>query len=227
MKNQMMSVDLDGFILNIEHKTRLGNLTQLWAYGNKLRADKGKSELRLAHYLEKPETCEFLLEIERNAKSPLSGDLEIELSERGNTAKLIGGKLTCIKTKKGRYGGTWADLYVLLDAAATLDPAFKYKIYQTFINNKILDYRDQSGDGYKALCKAMHNGNLINKPYDYCVVAQAIALKILGSINKNEWNSASAAQLEQRTQLETRAMHSIEDGFITSLPQLLEFINRR
>ena len=63
--NQMMSVDIGGFRLDIEHKTGLGNLTSLWAYGNSLRVARGKAALDLDNYLRQPETVEYLIETER------------------------------------------------------------------------------------------------------------------------------------------------------------------
>ena len=242
--NQMMHVDLGGFRLDIEHKTGLGNLTALWGYGNKLRARAGKSPLRLDHYLSSPETCEYLIEIEKIIRNgidskgksnlPVSGDLEssenssctdlsVEYSKRGDTAKVVG-KLTCIRTKRGKYGGTWANLYILIDAAMRLDPAFKARVVDTFIAGKILDYRDSSGDGYKALCAAMDKNCLAKNKWDYKTIAHAIALKTLGVRQSELWNTATKEQLAARDKLESNLLYGVSHGFITSLGQLLHEI---
>ena len=70
-----------------------------------------------------------------------------DLSSRGTTlAKTIESPL--ITTKRGKGGGTWAHLYILLDAAARLDPQFKHKMYKTFVEGKLLQWRDDGGDEF-------------------------------------------------------------------------------
>jgi len=254
--NQMMHVDLGGFRLDIEHKTGLGNLTSLWAYGNELRVKAGKSPLRLDNYLSTPEVCEYIIEIERfiENSTDLKGNssllvtsgleprenststeisareskgrdkLSIEYSARGDTAKVVGGKLTCLKTKRGRYAGTWANIYILIDAAMKLDPAFKVRVVDTFIKGKILEYRDQSGDGYKALCAVMDDAGLIKDKWDYSTIAQAIAFKVLGTRQRELWNLATKEQLAERDKLEVSLTFAVKNGLISSVKQVLSLI---
>ena len=137
--NQMMEVNIGGFTLPIGHKTQMGSLNALWAYGNGLRKAKGLSELRLDNYLSSPDTIEFLLAVEKRygtgySKSLESSELEIpidtgdsnlspkhsltiEYDRKTGHAKVVGGELSIIKTKRGKYGGTWAHLQVLTHAA--------------------------------------------------------------------------------------------------------------
>jgi len=255
--NQMMHVDLGGFRLDIEHKTGLGNLTSLWAYGNELRVKAGKSPLGLENYLRTPEICEYIVEIERFLQNavdfkgesslvvntglePLENststeisareskdrdNLSIEYSARGDTAKVVGGKLTCLKTKRGRYAGTWANIYILIDAAMKLDPAFKVRVVDTFIKGKILEYRDQSGDGYKALCAVMDDAGMIKDKWDYSTIAQAIAFNVLGTRQRELWNLASKEQLAERDRLEGNLTFAVKNGYITTVVQVIKAIN--
>lgn len=138
-----------------------------------------------------------------------STDLKIETSA-ASTAKIVGGKLTCIKTKRGRHGGgTWVDLFILLDAATKLDPAFKVRVYDTFIKGHILEYRDQSGDEYMRLCSAMNNNVLIDDPNDYKRVAKAIRFSVTGTNSKDCWNTATEKQLQHRRDGRDRSCSSL------------------
>lgn len=312
--NQMMFVKIMDFTLPIEHKTAMGQLNTLWEYGNQLREAKGKPRLRLDNYLNRPETIEFMLEVDQYLKSVEQGNMrdskylvtrELEHTdfkgkntqvqsgsnpdkpkstkqgsmldskcvvttqlehtnfkgksvEQGMTgdskyvvttelehadfkgekltieyhdgrAKIVGGKLSCIKTKRGKYGGTWANLFILLDAAATLDAKFKFAIYETFINNKILLFRDESGDNFKSLNVAIDK---------YLPTSKGIALNINSYINsakliKNlvrpdggDWNKATAAQLKQRNIIETKVAGVLEMGLIKDENHLLETITK-
>ncbi len=44
-----------------------------------------------------------------------------------------------IKTKRGKGGGTWGHLYIMLDLATQLDANFKVLVFETFINPKYLN----------------------------------------------------------------------------------------
>jgi hypothetical protein len=54
-----------------------------------------------------------------------------------------------IFSKRGKYGGTWADLRIMLDLANYLDPVLKDEMYEVFINQKILFWRDVGGENFK------------------------------------------------------------------------------
>ena len=172
--NQMMEVNIGGFTLPIGHKTQMGSLNTLWSYSNGLRKAKGLNELQLDNYLRSPGTIEFLLAVEKRYGTGISkcvestyleepmntGDsdlstkqsLTIEYDRKTGYAKIIGGKLSIIKTKRGKYGGTWAHLQVLTHAAGKLNADFLVEIIHVFLNDKILGWRDIGGDNYLSHC---------------------------------------------------------------------------
>jgi len=218
--NQMMEVNIGGFTLPIGHKTQMGSLNALWAYGNGLRKAKGLSELRLDNYLSSPDTIEFLLAVEKRygtgySKSLESRELEIpidtgdsnlspkqsltiEYDRKTGHAKIIGGELSIIKTKRGKYGGTWAHLQVLTHAAGKLNADFLVEIIHVFLNDKILGWRDIGGDNYISLniaidkflpgreAKSSNMGIYIN-------TAKLLKAKILG--DEGNWNNATPASV--------------------------------
>ena len=129
-----MRVTIGEHTLPIGHKNMMGSLTEVWKIGNAYRTKRGLPELDLSNWLRSPETLEYVkvVEDDLNFKSVFSTDL----SSRGTTlAKTIESPL--ITTKRGKGGGTWAHLYILLDAAARLDPQFKHKMYKTFVEGKL------------------------------------------------------------------------------------------
>ena len=63
--------------------------------------------------------------------------------------------MTTLIKKQGRNGGTWAHLYILLDAAAKMDAGFKVQMYHTVVTSQILQWRDDGGDAFIGLNAAM------------------------------------------------------------------------
>ena len=215
-------------------------MNELWAYGNGLRKAKGLNELGMSDYLRSPSTVEFLLAVEKRygamglAKSGESPDypksnLTIDYNRKTGLAKIAGGELSILKTKRGKYGGTWCHLQVLVHAAGKLDADFMVEIIDVFINNKILEWRDISGDEFKALNKTIDShlpgreGKKSNTGI-YINIAKMLNLKILGE--KGNWNDASSDQLNLRGNLEGKLISYLEMGFIKDWEHLKEVINK-
>jgi len=62
--NQMLTVNFGGHSMSIEHKTGMGNLTELWGIGNAYRAQRGLEPLDLKNWLRRPQTEEFVRVVE-------------------------------------------------------------------------------------------------------------------------------------------------------------------
>ena len=218
-----MRVTIGEHTLPIGHKNMMGSLTEVWKIGNAYRAQRGLPELDLSNWLRSPETLEYVkvVEDDLNFKSVASTDL----SSRGTTlAKTIESPL--ITTKRGKGGGTWAHLYILLDAAARLDPQFKHKMYKTFVEGKLLQWRDDGGDEFINLNIAidaylperdgMDNVNV------FIYVAKQLKAKILSPYDT--WNTASLPQLEKRARLEKDLCNYLRLGMIRNYDHLKEVI---
>ena len=137
--NQVMRVTIGEYTLPIGHKNMMGSLTEVWKIGNAYRKLRGLPELDLSHWMRSPETLEYIKVVEKDLglESAESADYETVNSVLTNTITS-----PLIRTKRGKGGGTWAHLYILLDAAARLDPQFKHKMYKTFVEGKLLQWRD-------------------------------------------------------------------------------------
>jgi len=247
----MMEVNIGGFTLPIGHKTQMGSLNALWAYGNGLRKAKGLKELDMKDYLRSPDTIEFLLAVEKRYGTGISKcgdspqleypidtdssellpkqDLTIEYDRKTGRAKIIGGELSIIKTKRGKYGGTWAHLQVLTHAAGKLSADFLVEIIHVFLNDKILGWRDIGGDNYISLNIAIDNflpgREATNSNMGiYINTAKLLKAKILGDDGK--WNSATPIQLTKRAKFEEKLISFLEMGFIRDWTHFKEVIHK-
>lgn len=218
-----MRVTIGEHTLPIGHKNMMGSLTEVWKIGNAYRTKRGLPELDLNNWLRSPETLEYVRVVEEdlNVKCVDSTPLEIRNSSlvKNLTSPLI-------TTKRGKGGGTWAHLYILLDAAARLDPQFKHKMYKTFVEGKLLQWRDDGGDEFINLNIAidaylperdgMDNVNV------FIYVAKQLKAKILSPYDT--WNTASLPQLEKRAMLEKDLCNYLRLGMIRNYDHLKEVI---
>lgn len=223
--NQIMQVTIGEHTLPIGHKTMMGSLTEVWKIGNAYRTKRGLPELDLSNWLRSPETLEYVkvVEDDLNFKSVLSTDL----SSRGTTlAKTIESPL--ITTKRGKGGGTWAHLYILLDAAARLDPQFKHQMYKTFVEGKILQWREDGGDEFINLNIAIDAYLPEREGKEntgiFIQVAKQLKAKILSP--DDTWNTASFPQLEKRAKLEKDLCNYLRLGMIRNYEHLKEVIEK-
>ena len=219
-----MRVTIGGYSQPIEHKTMMGSLNHLWEYGNSLRAKKGLTGLDLAEWRRSSQTMELMEAL--NKKYNMGFSHIIELDQKGRTKGVIDSPF--LKTKRGKGGGTWAHLMLMLDAAAYLDADFKVEMYDCFINNKILQWRDESGNEFKNLNVAidayLKNINGLDKKDVYIRVA--IQLKDKIKPDGNAWNQASFNQLEQRAKIEEKLVGLLELGLINDFNQLRLIIDK-
>jgi len=229
--NQKMLVTIGEHRQEIEHLTMMGHLNSLWNYGNVLREKKGLPLARLDTWLAYRNTCEFIISLQKqeDAKYRDARDLkQFEIIGDLHGRHVIkGSDLTVIKTKRGKSGGTWAHLYLLLKAAAHLDTDFELQIYETFVTNQILRWRDDSGDEFKTLNIAIDAFLPGREGKDNKGVYIQIAMAIKAKVNPDggQWNTASYDQLELRTLYERRLIDFMRMGFIRDYNHLKEVID--
>lgn len=222
--NQTMILKFDDKTLSVEHKTKMGSLTELWAIGNSIRESKGLSHLLMSHYLRSPETLELVQAIERKegiiSKCAESADL------KNGTVATIQSDL--IKTKRGRFGGgTWAHLYILLDAASRMDADFKVQMFDILVEGKLLEWRDDSGDSFKAL-NIMIDATIVKKtgasPETWVYKTVAKAIKDNVKPTGGDWNTAHYDELKRRTDIEKQLMVILKLDLVSTFEQLLQII---
>lgn len=116
----------------------MGHLNPLWDYGNSLRAMKGLPESDMSYWIKSRNVVEFIQSLEKKYNTESFGI--IELDKPGTY--ILDGNTSFVRTKKGKGGGTWVHLYLMLKAAAWLDSDFELQVYESFVTNKILQWRD-------------------------------------------------------------------------------------
>lgn len=229
--NMAMVVKItDDFSINVSHKDGMCDLREVFDYGNRLRVEAGKPEVRMDKWLSLTNTREFIESHERltysNSNSPLTGELESGMNNR-----LSG--LNCYKASRGKYGKTRADLLLTIKAAAALDTDLEVLIYTVFINQGILDLRDQGGDNFNKLNDAIdeYMPGREDKPSNkglYINAAKNIR-KGLGCKSLADWNvqDADSKLHAQRAEVESRIISFLENGMIESTKHLWFLIEKQ
>ena len=219
MQNQTLTVAIGNHRFEIEHQTMMGNLNEFWDCGNAYRTQKGLSPKLLTNWLRSADTAEYVAAVERE----LFGFNSVESTElkKDGMVETITKTSQLFQTKRGRYGGTWTHLYVLIDAAAYLDPDFKVQVYKTFIEGKLLQRRDEGGENFKAVNIAIDaylpgREDKDNK-FLFIHLANLIADK-LGlpdtEKGKNRWNDATLHQTEARAKIEETLTIMLRTGLV-------------
>jgi hypothetical protein len=194
--NQVMTVAFEHGTLSIEHKTAMGNLADVFAIGNKHRILAGKYQANLTHFCNAVGTQEFI--------SSVAKRLNVDKSALLYT---VG---------KGKNSRVVANIFIIIYAAEYLSPDFHVEVIDTFINSKLLSWRDESGDNFKALneeIKVAAEG-LLGKPAHqghFITLAKVVNSRVGDKI---DWNTASSEQLQERNRIETGLSTSIRMGFI-------------
>jgi len=236
--DQKMVVQLGKATVAIHHKTMIGSLNDILAIGNSFRLKKGQRKLELKEYLSRETTWELIQAVERNIclKNDNSENLAIinfKDYQRDNGqleySKLIS-KFQVIKTKRGKGGGTWGHLYIMLDLATTLDADFKVLVFETFVKSKILEWRDIGGDNYILLNKAIDrlaDRQDKNNHGVYIQIAKQFRKK-LELIETKGYNVKEAiAEIQQkRANWEDKLISMIDVELITSYPQLKKILEK-
>lgn len=126
--NQLMNVAFSSGDVEVFHKTKMGNLTQLWKVGNLVRLQGGQSVANLTSFMNSASTKKFI-EI-----------VESKTSER------------CFEnTGSGNKKRTWANMHLMIYAAEYLSPEFHFEVIDTFISGKLLELRDDGGDAFNSI----------------------------------------------------------------------------
>ena len=126
-----------------------------------------------------------------------------------------------IKSQRGKYGGTWAELYILLKIASMLDKDLEVAIYDVFIKSQILQHRDNGGDSFKKLNLAIEK--YIPSPSEnnqgrFIQVAKLLREK-LEITNTKGYN-----EIEHNLEIQKSLIFSLQSKLITSYEQLKDII---
>lgn len=194
--NQVMTVAFEHGNITIEHKTSMGNLADVFSIGNKYRVMSNKNIANITNFCNNQSTKDFIEAV----------------AERLNVSP----DTLLYTTGKGKNARVMANIFVIIYAAEYLSPAFHVEVIDTFINSKLLTWRDESGDHFKGLNEEIKNAalDILGKPAHkghFITLANIINARIGDKI---EWNTASAKQLEERDRIEKVLTSVIKLGLV-------------
>ena len=224
--HMIMDVKIDGHPVRVEHKTGLVDVNDLLKVGNRLRASKMLSPMTITRIRRSKDLKAFSEAVQRQIDNGHYQYFDVP-------DELI------FATGKGGAGTTTkAFLPVAIKIAALMDSDFEAEVYRVFIEEKILHYRDESGEEFKAL-------NLIIDSYlpgredkdnrgVYIAVAKQIRAKVFPDVEwdstaqGNIWNSelATAEALRRRAKIESELISTLRLELIQSFDHLKEVITK-
>lgn len=211
MSNHKMTVNFFNMEIMAFTDGGLVSLNDVFNAGNAYRLAHGKPALQLNSFL--------------NSKG-LDDYLEAA-SEEWNISKE-----DFIKTTgKGKNTKRMVHLSVALLAAEQLSPRFHAFIHKTFIEGKLLEFRDRGATEFSKLNASIDQylsgrDGKSNKGV-FIQVAKLIRNKILGDDSKTEdWNLASVDQTHYRYEIENKLCDMLRLGVINDFEHLKQLISK-
>lgn len=213
--NQVMKRPMGNFLVEQRTKDSMFNATNLLKQWNKFVEDNkedaqkfGYVKKELKDYLDNKTTQEFVkaLANEENLNREKSPYL----------------------ASRGKNGGTWMHPLMFVDFAMWLNPVFKVKVLK-FVYDQMLKYRNDAGDAYKELGKAI--GKIVSKkfmPVAMCKVAKAINYVVFNE-HEHEMRNKHGEESKQYElfNMERQVAMLINDGFIHSYDQVIEYLRKK
>lgn len=139
-------------------------------------------------------------------------------------------KLVYVKSKasRGDSAGTWMHPMLFIDFAMWIDPEFKYDVIK-FVYDKMLEYRNENCEAYKELSAAVQklvNPDFMRKAMQK--VAEALNWIVFGSHESQMRNKRGEEDLQKELlDMEKKVATLIDEGFITSYEQLIDYLRRQ
>jgi hypothetical protein len=246
--NQMMNVKIGStYTVQIGHLTKIGKLNDVLEIGNIYREKRGLRPIEIREWLTKESTWEFIIKVfneeaKKSNSHHASLDIATEIASfpRDTSNRISFGEVLktgkfdlVIKSQRGgkpENRGYWANLFILLDLASYLDVNLKYEMYEVFIENKILIWRDIGGDNFKEFNKIVDTlPDRIGQKNQgvYIQISKIIRhkLDILDTQGYNEEEHNALIQ-KKRTEYLKSLTDMVNVGLITNYPQLKDILNR-
>ncbi|MGL5715397.1 MAG: KilA-N domain-containing protein [Paraclostridium sp.] len=221
---RMMEVAFKNGAMAVNRDNGMVNLNEMIEVGNRYRTERGMRIVTIDEYFRRRDTWEFVQVL--NSNSHDSWDLKTEQSGLIQYSELIK-QTDLIVAKRGRYGGTYGDLYIALDIATWINPEFKMEVYRTFLEQKIVGIRNSGADKFREFTEKMTAKFKDIRTSDYVSVAVEMNRKVNGEYIKG-WDHQNADTDKQQLRLDiiNACCMMIEMGYVTSVPQLCSFIER-
>jgi len=132
---------------------------------------------------------------------------------------------------RGRTSRTMGHLGVAVFIAEQMSPAFHAAVIREFVENKLLEYRQEGGEGFKKLCAGIDLYLPDRQGKDnrgcYVTISTLLRSKVLGPHAKTEdWNEANAAQTYSRSETERCLVDYMRKGLVRDFEHLMELAEK-
>lgn len=166
------------------------------------------SQKQMVHYTENASTNEFINALLK----------EEDLKERNSV----------LIQNRGKNGGTWMHPILFIDFAMWINPSFKVKVIR-FVYDQMIKYRNDAGDAYRKLANSVQKiVSTSFMPVAMSNLSKALNHVVFGSHETMMRNKVGEESKQQELfALEAKLSDLIEDGFITSYNNLMNYLRRK
>lgn len=207
MSNYIMNVNFFGHDVRCETENNLVSLNDLVIAGNKWRGENGLPLKNIADLTKTQAYADF--------RDAVASTLNVSPE-------------SLVQTVMGRKGRTMVHVFLAIYVAEQISPLFHVKVIQTFVEGKLLEFRDLGGTEFKNLNAAidLYLPDRLGKDNKgvYITLAKIIREKILGQ--NTTWDSATVDQTHSRYSIEKRLVDYLRQGLITDYEHLKQITLR-
>ena len=211
MSNFQMSVDFFGNAVRAQTEGRMVCLNDLVLAGNAWRVSQG---LRM-------KTIQAVA-----TQSPTFDAFHTAASKEWNIPK----EEMFMRVGRGSQLRTMVHFSLAVYVAEQLSPEFHAKVIKTFIEGKLLEFREQGGTEFKNLNAAidLYLPDRIGKDNKGCYInaAKILRKRLLGVEEGVSWDSATVAQTQTRFDLETLVVRMMAGGYVKDWNQLKNVLEK-
>lgn len=202
MQDQKMMIKFSEGVLEFWHKSEMGDLGAMFQLGNAYRLHQRQDAVLMANWIQRQDTQEYIALVSKEIGRP------------------------AVERKKGKGGGTYAHLKILIDAGSAMSAQFKSEIHDCFILQRVQVFRDMGGEEFKDMNNllALAAESVLGKPAHtghFIQLAKAIKARCQSPEN---WNTASPWQLQERCRLETALASFLKSGVVRDWEHLKELV---
>ncbi|MFM7008150.1 MAG: hypothetical protein ACKO0Z_02255 [Betaproteobacteria bacterium] len=207
MSGYTMQVDFFNVPVRCETDGLMISLTDLTRAGNKWRAAHNLPYMQLVQIVQSKGFADFLAV----AQADMPNQELMRVEGRGNGKR------------------TMAHILLAVYVAEQFSPEFHYRVIKTFVEGKLLEFRDHGGTEFKSLNAELdsRSADVLGKPAHKGHFIQMATLLRKRLLNEDQdWNTASVAQTHRRYEAEQTLVKLLQLGVVRDWEHLKELIEK-
>jgi hypothetical protein len=211
VSNYKMQIDFFGNNVRAETDGSMVCLNDLINAGNAWRLSHGRPAYQMATFLNSQLLAEYLVAATEVWGVPATNFV--------------------VKTGKNKNTKTMVHVSVAVLAAEQISPWFHVSVHKTFIEGKLLEFRELGGTEFKDLNAAIdlyltdRQGK--NNQGVFIQIATRIRAKLMGEgAEKGCWDNATVAQIHSRYALEKALVQMLSVGVVNDYEHLKDVIGK-